>query len=270
MAESASEGPGRLAPTQLDRLADELRADGICVLRGILDPAVIDRWASAFDAVVRERGERPGAVAARGPGRFYVTLPWCAPFSDPAVFAHPDVVGILDRILAPDYVMVQLAADTPVRGSEHQATHRDHSPLFHDDLVTPIFALAVNFPLCDVDEQNGPLEMARGTHRMARDVGLAKIASGELRLEPFPMRKGDVVIRSPLALHRGTPNRTDRPRPMVVTGWVMRWLHTPKVELAVPRQEWEALPDPIRRLLRCDVVDTLPGAPVETYVEFQY
>jgi hypothetical protein len=92
--------------------------------------------------------------------------------------------------------------------------------LFSDDVVTPLHALAVNVPLCDVGPENGPLEMARGTHLLSREVALAKIAAGELVLESFPMKAGDVSVRTPLALHRGTPNRTDRPRPMVVLGYV--------------------------------------------------
>jgi hypothetical protein len=83
------------------------------------------------------------------------------------------------------------------------------------------------------------------------------------------MVPGDMMIRTPLALHRGTPNRTDMPRPMVVLGYVMHWLHTPKVELRLRRQAGERLPEAHRRLLRCEIVDAL-DARVESYVEFTY
>jgi ectoine hydroxylase-related dioxygenase (phytanoyl-CoA dioxygenase family) len=254
----------------LDASTATLEEDGICILRDVIDVALVERWADAFDALVRERRARPGGLAPRGPGRFYVTLPWCAPFSDPAVWANPAILGVLDRALAQEHVMVQLAADTPVRGSARQEIHRDYRPLFTDDVVTPLYALAVNFPLCDVGDDNGPLEMARGTHRMPRDRALAAIAAGQVAMERFPMRRGDVAIRTPLALHRGTPNVTDRPRPMIVLGWVMHWLHTPKVDLRIARRDWETLPESQRRLLRCEVVERLPDAPVETYVEFEY
>jgi ectoine hydroxylase-related dioxygenase (phytanoyl-CoA dioxygenase family) len=259
-----------LAPSELDSAAAALAEDGICILRDLLDVSLVMRWAQAFDQLVRERQARPGGVAPRGPGRFYVTLPWRDPFSDTGVWAHPGILGVLDRVLAQEYVLVQLAADTPVLGSMHQEVHRDYRPLFTDDLPTPLYALAVNFPLCDVGEDNGPLEMARGTHRMPREQALARIASGEIAMETFPMRMGDVALRTPLALHRGTPNRTSHPRPMIVMGWVMHWLHTPKVDLRLARADYDALPESHRRLLRCEVVDALPDAPVETYVEFEY
>jgi ectoine hydroxylase-related dioxygenase (phytanoyl-CoA dioxygenase family) len=112
--------------------------------------------------------------------------------------------------------------------------------------------------------------MVRGTHLIPREEGLEKLARGEFRMEQFPLQMGDVMMRSPLALHRGTPNRTDSPRPMVVMGYVMHWLHTPKVELTVPRDYYETLPERVQKMLRCEVVDQLLQEKTETYVEFKY
>ncbi|MFN7140604.1 MAG: phytanoyl-CoA dioxygenase family protein, partial [Limisphaerales bacterium] len=148
-------------------------------------------------------------------------MPWVPPFADEQVFANPVILGILNRIFVQEYVMVQLGTDIPLHGSDYQEIHRDYRPLFTDDFVTPLYALAVNFPLVDVTEENGPLQMARGTHLLPRDVGLEKVRKREIPMESFHMRRGDVSIRTPLALHRGTPNRTRIPRPMIVMGYVM-------------------------------------------------
>lgn len=258
-----------VTPSMLDRHAEELNRDGICVIRRLLPPSLVEAWARAFADLFRDRAHRPGGLAPRERERFYLTLPWTAPFADPAVFANPVILGVLDRVFAQEYVMVQLAADTPLRGSEYQPVHRDFRPLFQEDVVTPLYALAVNVPLVEVTRERGPLEMARGTHRMSRDEALARVERGEIAMEPFLVAPGDVMIRTPLALHRGTPNRTDIPRPMVVLGYVMHWLHTPKVELQVPREAWARLPEVQRRLLRCEVVDALEVRP-ESYVEFKY
>jgi ectoine hydroxylase-related dioxygenase (phytanoyl-CoA dioxygenase family) len=255
--------------TRLDASADELQRDGVCVLRGLLDPAVIERWRHAFERLFHDRAQRPGGLAPRERQRFYLTLPWEAPFADPEVFAHPVILGVLQRVFAQAYVMVQFGADTPLHGSEYQRIHRDFPPLFGDGLVTPLYALAVNVPLVEVTKDRAPFEMARGTHRMSKEEGLAAVARGEIGMERFLMEPGDVMIRAPLALHRGTPNLTDMPRPMVVIGYVMRWLHTPKVDLRVPRAIYEALPAATRRLLRCEVLDTVDHKP-ESYVEFKY
>ena len=52
---------------------------------------------------------------------------------------------------------------------------------------------------------------------------------------------------------------------MVVMGYVMHWLHTPQVELDVPRDFYESLPERARRLPRCRVVDRLEDR-AETYI----
>jgi ectoine hydroxylase-related dioxygenase (phytanoyl-CoA dioxygenase family) len=264
------EGDSRFTPRVLDRLAEDLNRDGICVIRGLLDRSKVDAWAAAFDELFRDRQGRPGGLAPREQSRYYLTIPWVSPFADREVFANPVVLGVLNRVFAQEYVMVQLGADVPVQGSDYQETHRDYRPLFWDHVVTPLYALAVNFPLVDVTGENGPLQMARGTHLHTRDEALGKVESGEIPMESFLMERGDVSIRTPLALHRGTPNRTDAPRPMIVMGYVMHWLHTPQVDLKLQRDYYESLPEAERALLRCEVVDELPQERAETYVNFKF
>jgi ectoine hydroxylase-related dioxygenase (phytanoyl-CoA dioxygenase family) len=254
---------------ELEQLASELNRDGVCVVRSLFSPALIEAWAAAFGALFEERSARPGALAARDGRRFYSTLPWTEPFADPAVLANPVILAVLERVLGKDFVLVQMGADTPLHGSQYQDVHRDHLPLFSEEHPTPIFAVAVNFPLCDVTEENGPFQMARGTHRTPRAAALAQLAAGERALESFLMRAGDVIIRAPIALHRGTPNRTMRPRPMIVLGYVRRWLHTPHLQLKVPRASYEGLAPALRHMLRCEVTESLSPEP-ETYLQFKY
>jgi ectoine hydroxylase-related dioxygenase (phytanoyl-CoA dioxygenase family) len=262
--------PQVIPDNEADRLAEELERDGICILKGLIPPDTLAEWTEAYEDLVERRRSLPGGLAPRGPGRYYLTLPWTAPFADPSVFANASIRKVIDRVFVQEYVMVQLAVDTPTLGSEYQEIHRDHRPLFTEDFHTPLYALAVNFPLCRVDGRNGPMEMAPGSHRMRKDEALARIAKGELAMKPYCMEPGDVSIRSPYALHRGTPNRTDSPRPMVVMGYVLHWLHTAKVDLEVPRATYESLPDDVRSMLRCKIVENLHEDKVESYVDFKY
>lgn len=256
--------------TDLDQLAGDLNRDGICILRGLFDQQLIEVWTIAFNTLFQERQRQPGGVAPRGTARGYITLPWVAPFADPAVFANPTILGVLNRVFYQEYKLVQLAADIPMQGSEYQEIHRDFRPLFTDQIVTPLYALAVNFPLVEVTAENGPFEMARGTHVMPREEGLVKVQTGEIPMEQFYMQPGDVMIRSPLALHRGTPNRTPQPRPMIVMGYVMHWLNTQKVDLTLPQDYYNNLSPQLQQLLRCQTVKQLPHQATETYVNFQY
>ena len=62
------------------------------------------------------------------------------------------------------------------------------------------------------------------------------------------------VVADVRALHRGTPNRTDVPRPMVVIGYSRRWLYRPEVKIRVPAEVLAGLPDRAQRWLRFNPV----------------
>ncbi|MBD2679370.1 MULTISPECIES: phytanoyl-CoA dioxygenase family protein [Nostoc] len=263
-------GIAKYSATDLDRLAQQLNQDGICIIPSLFEQKLIEEWAEAFEKLFRERQNQPGGLAPREVARYYLTLPWVSPFANELVFANPVIMGLLERVFYQEYVMVQLGVDVPFQGSDYQEIHRDFRPLFSDQIVTPLYALAVNFPLVEVTAENGPFQMARGTHVLLREEGLKKVASGEIPMESFYMQPGDVMVRSPLALHRGSPNRTNQPRPMVVMGYAMHWLHTPKVELTLQRDYYESLRMEIKQMLRCQVAEELPKEKVETYVNFKY
>jgi len=86
------------------------------------------------------------------------------------------------------------------------------------------------------------------------------------------MQLGDVIIRDVRALHRGTPNRTNEPRPMVVIGYSRRWLFRPEVSIRVPQSALANLSERARRMLRFNpVVESLDERPdTEVYQSFAY
>jgi hypothetical protein len=238
-----------------DALAADFQRDGFVVLRRLFEPDTLRAWNGAFAPLLARHVEQEGERPNRGAHRHYVSLPFTGCFADPAIYENGDVLAIVERIVGRSVVMCQLATDTPLRGSEFQEVHRDTPPLFPEEgAETPSFQLAVNFPLCDVTPENGPLELVRGTHRMPGPLALAMLARGELQLEPLLMQLGDVIIRDVRHLHRGTPNRTDVPRPMVVIGYSRGWLFRPEVSIRVPRSVHAGLSDRARALLRYNPV----------------
>ena len=62
------------------------------------------------------------------------------------------------------------------------------------------------------------------------------------------------MIRDVRHIHRGTPNRTRTPRPMVVIGYSRRWLFRPEVNIRVPAQVLANMPERARRWLRFNPV----------------
>ena len=241
----------KLTPAEARAHADEVRETSVTVLRGLIPTETIDTWNAAFGpllaAAVRREGDNPN----RGPHRYYVTLPFHGLWADAAVIDNDAVLAVVEDLVGTDGVMCQLASDTPLRGSEHQELHRDTQLLFPESgAETPPYQLAVNFPLVDVTDETGPMEYAPGTHMLSKDEGMRQIETGEIPLVKAYMAKGDVMIRDVRHIHRGTPNRSAAPRPMVVIGYSRRWLHRPEVSIRVPADVLVALPERARRWLR--------------------
>ncbi|MBA2405634.1 MAG: phytanoyl-CoA dioxygenase family protein, partial [Bdellovibrionales bacterium] len=114
---------------------------------------------------MQQQIELEGTKTSRGAKRYYVNFPFAEPFSDPTFFEDPDIVAIVEQLAGKDFVMCQLASDTPMHGSDFQEIHRDCPALFPETgTETPMYQLALNFPLVDVNPENGPLEIIRGTH----------------------------------------------------------------------------------------------------------
>jgi len=264
---------GRYDKTEIEAFTREVLEDGFCVLRGQFSIEKLMAWRVAFGPLFEQHVAREGHLQNRGAGRYYVTLPFAEPFADPHFYEDEDILAVVAGLVGDDATLVQLATDTPVLGSDYQDIHRDAPPLFPEaGIETPPFQLAVNFPLVDVETENGPFEVARGTHMMSKAEGLKLIESGAIKLEPITMRLGDVMIRDVRGLHRGTPNRTRVPRPMVVIGYSRHWLLRREVSIRVPRSALGDLSERARHLLRFNpIVDALAQeSATEVYQSFAY
>ncbi|MFN2516445.1 MAG: phytanoyl-CoA dioxygenase family protein [Pyrinomonadaceae bacterium] len=262
----------RYTREQVQEFIEAVLSHGFCILPEHFAGEKMQTWAEAFAPLLENHIRRAGDLQNRGPGRYYVTLPFTTPFADPSFFEDDDLLQIIWGLVGTDAVMCQLATDTPVLGSAYQDIHRDALPLFPElGKETPPFQLAVNFPLVAVYEENGPFEIARHTHMMTKEEGLARIEAGEVRLEPLIMQLGDVMIRDVRCLHRGTPNRTATPRPMVVFGYSRRWLYRPEVSIKIPQNALDSLSERARHLLRFNpIVQCLTDETEEVYQSFAY
>ena len=174
----------RYTRSEIEQFTHEAITKGLCVLPGHFPVKKLERWREEFLPLLDAHVEREGHIQNRGSQRFYVTLPFVEPFADEEIFADPDVLAIVENLVGKDFTMVQLATDTPLKGSDYQVLHRDAPPLFPEiEQETPSFQLAVNFPLVDVTEENGPFETTFGTHMITKEEGLRKIEAGEIKVE---------------------------------------------------------------------------------------
>jgi ectoine hydroxylase-related dioxygenase (phytanoyl-CoA dioxygenase family) len=264
----------RLSPEEARAHAEEVRRTSATILRDLFPVEKIDAWNKAFQPLLAEAVEREKDIPNRGVNRYYVTLPFSGLWADPEIVDNDAVMAIVSELVGADGAMCQLATDTPLQGSDYQAWHRDTQLLFPETGVeTPPYQLAVNFPLVDVTLENGPMEMAAGTHMLSKEDGMRAILCGAIRPRPVLMRRGDVLIRDVRHIHRGTPNPSPVPRPMVVMGYSRRWLHRPEVQIRVPRPVFEGMPARAKAWLRFNpIFEAVEEAmlPAEAYRAFAY
>ena len=262
----------KLSAERHREIADEVLRDGFYLLRNHFPRDKMKAWHQAFMPLLEKHIEIEGHLKNRGPGRYYVTLPFGEPYADPEIFADDDVLAVMELLLGEGIVMPQLATDTPIRGSEYQDIHRDMPTIFPETgEETPPFMMVINFPLMDGTMEHGPVEIARKTQNLPHDIARPKLDAGEFKLEPLPLLMGDVLFRDCRGLHRGTPNRTDEPRPMVVIGYSRKWFFRPEVNIQVPRDALATLPEKAKRLLRFNpVIDRIEPYTGESYQSFQY
>lgn len=163
----------------------------------------------------------------------------------PQFFFDSDVLGFVRALMDNRIVADQWGRDVPLLGSEYQEWHVDYKrPLFPEapDLPLPIYAVVVSFGLVRIARENGLIEIAPGTHRLTKVERDSAITANRIAIEPVPLEIGDVLIRHPWALHRGTPNTTATPRPLATIRYVRRWYADASRDVeGMPRTMWESL-----------------------------
>lgn len=244
-------------PSDYVRAVGELQDHGYCVLRGRFAGGKIDACRAAFWPSLLSHLQRHGHEPNRGAHRHFLPMPFTPPCFAPDFLFDDELLRIVRSALGDRIVADQWGCDVPLRGSEYQGIHADYQrPLFEEmpDLSLPPYMLAVSFGLVPVGPENGPIEIAPGTHRMRRADALRAINAGEIDMRPIPLALGDVLIRHPWALHRGTPNTTDVPRPLVTIRYVRRWYADSSRDVAtVPRTVWESLTSEQQSMMRFPV-----------------
>lgn len=211
--------------TDFNKVA-ELREQGHCILRGHFGGSLINACKDAFEPVLRKYITEHRHEANRGTNRHFLPMPFDPPCFAPEFFFDKEVLGIVHEMMGDRVVADQWGCDVPLQGSEYQNAHVDYQrPLFSEipDLQLPAYMLVVSFGRVPVNRENGPIEIAPGTHRMPRKEAIEAVENGSIKMHTINLEIGDVLIRHPWALHRGTPNITDIPRALVTIRYVRHW-----------------------------------------------
>ncbi|MDB4900032.1 MAG: protein involved in biosynthesis of mitomycin antibiotics/polyketide fumonisin, partial [Gemmatimonadetes bacterium] len=252
-------------PYDVAAIMGALYGDGITALRG----AFTREWAAAMrediDALFADALTRPGGAVGRGPKRYYVEIHPERLRGFRELVMHPWVTTVCAAVLGPDYRIVEIGFDVPGPGAVHQPWHRDFPAPAETLVGRRLNSLAFNLTAVDVHEDMGPFEIAPGTqwddptefeHGMFPPKTLYD--RYEARAQQKMPKMGDISVRSALTIHRGTANRSDKSRPVLVLGAdAPDARNAERHDLQFTHAYHDALPESVKRHLTCRVVDEL-------------
>ena len=236
---------GALSPAHLRLATLLLDCNGFVILRGALPAGLVEDMKRAYDEIIADchasaPGKSPYETPWRSAGntvfwiinarlRAFVRL--AGPFADPRVVANPFALAVLQHALGPGLFCNSVSSDTCLQGSTFQSPHRDIG--FYRDGPSP--GTIVNIPLMHCGPHNGPLEIWPGGSHLWRHEHFSRFGIGAFdqdipnpAMEAFArhlpsveldLHPGDILLRDPGTLHRGTPNRTPEPRSMLTIGY---------------------------------------------------
>jgi ectoine hydroxylase-related dioxygenase (phytanoyl-CoA dioxygenase family) len=121
------------------------------------------------------------------------------------------VISLLDQLVGKPVVLNGVGCNLNLPGSRVQHYHIDGE--YEPDV------LVVNIALVDTNLENGAIDLVPGSSKKFYRYydfvteGLARTGTR------CSMRRGDVLIRSAAVWHRGMPNLTAVPRPMMALGY---------------------------------------------------
>ncbi len=202
-----------------------LYGDGIIGLKSAFTRQWADEMREDIETLFTEALATPGGALPRGPERYYVEthperLRGCIDIA-----THPWFIKVCEAVLGPEYKIVEAGFDVPGPGAADQPWHRDFPSPPATLTGRRLNSLAFNLTAVDTTPEIGPLEIALGTQW--DDLSAYPNAMFPPRslypryqqrmVRKFPQR-GDMSARSALTIHRGTSNRSERSRPVLVIG----------------------------------------------------
>lgn len=215
-------------PQQLSRWEREFQLNGFVVLRNLIPVASVQQMAEQLAPVIQaqwEQAQQDEFKQGRGAGRlafdvgsfarFMKAGPW-----EQEYLSNPVVHALLDRVLgAGGWRTHWTNVEVCFPGSRYMGWHSDQTPDETPDMDGPhqTVRTTFNIPLVDFGWANGAMEILPGSHLLPRSFSITQPIQEIAHIYPhrLELRLGDAILRDGNGLHRGAPNLTDVPRPML-------------------------------------------------------
>ncbi|WP_380804307.1 phytanoyl-CoA dioxygenase family protein [Sphingobium tyrosinilyticum] len=220
------------------RLAEQLRQDGFCVIPDALPPETLRRAKEALDNAVTK-------MRAEGESTFDQKIDYTdanirvqnLPDRDPIfgeLLEWPEAIEIVHHLLGPDAIVASFTANIALPGSRSMKIHSDQA------LVEPgpweeITALNIIWCLDDIYEENGATRYLPGSHNIRTFEELP--ADAEAQMTPFVAKAGSLVAMEGRVWHTSGANVTKDQERRLIFAYYLK----PSVR---PSVDWEELIKP--------------------------
>jgi Phytanoyl-CoA dioxygenase (PhyH) len=229
--------------SQINTLEARLQRDGFVIVERLIGPELLD----AIAADVRPRFAYPGGrnnFEGFATQRLYSVVEktlLCNPLVE-----HPLVLGLLDRLFEPNYLLSQLQVIDILPGEAQQ-------PIHYDDAFYPwprprrALGAATIFAIDDFTEDNGATVVIPKSHAW----GDRTPTSADLeRLQPVVMPAGSMLFFLGTLWHAGGANRSDASRLCVTAQYCAPFLRGQEnYSLSISRDRVRACSEHVQRLL---------------------
>jgi len=202
---------------EASKAAEVIRQEGFVILSQLIDAELIAKLKQALAPWLQ--GRYPGRNNFEGfsTERVYALLAKDEVFAE--LVEHPIVLGIIDQLLAQDYLLSANLAINIHPGETPQPYHTDASGMPHTDRSGP-HGISAIWALDDFTEENGATELIPRSHLWQGE----QPREDDERAIKAIMPAGSVLLFSGSLYHRGGANHGQENRLAITPQYCQPWL----------------------------------------------
>ena len=253
---------GVLTPESVRQACELFQQQGFVWLRNALPKQLVESVLEEYQSSYVESPEQV-SKARVGDKRYLITVVVKSRFNDPALYAAPLFYPLLIELLGEECVLDSFGSVCAYPGAKAQKIHADNPPLFESGEICaqlPCYALTVVIPLIALNPMVGTTAVWEGSHRQTQLANYILTLREKEEFEGATWLTpdvGDVYLMDYRLVHAGTPNLSEKPRPILYIVYSRPWFmdtynfgERRERAVIIPMEEYAKVPERYRHLFK--------------------
>ena len=239
-------------PARVATLAEQLQQDGYIIIENLLSKDTVDSVREAAVPLFEHAGRNN--FEGLQTHRLYSVLEKTRVCD--ALVEHPLVLGILDRIFLPNYLLSQLQVINILSGEARQPVHYDGA-WYRVPRPRPAINAATIFAIDDFTEDNGATYLIPGSHTWGDRTPTPEEEAARV---PAVMPAGSMLLFLGTLWHGGGENSSDAARMAVTAQYCEPWCRQQEnFSLSISREVASQCSEHIQRMLGYSIYGPFMG-----------